>query len=159
MGKLHYISEFIRSATQEIYTNMVNLPPGMVSDEDTVMTPVKPGGVTVSIQFDGGLQAFLHMTYDEALAKNVTSVMMGAMPASLTAPEVGDVLGELANMISGSFKAKMASKGFNGHASAPMIISNDSFIPAPISDGVALMNRMKILEATDELEIRIFAKV
>ena len=156
---MHYISEFIRAATQEIYANMVNLPTELVEGDDTAMAPVTPGGVTASIQFTGGLQASLNMTYDESAAKNVTFTMMGAMPPSVTASEVGDVLGELANMIGGNFKAKMATKGLAGNASAPTITPNASFAPAPIAGGVALFNRIKIPAASGDLEIRIFAKV
>jgi CheY-specific phosphatase CheX len=156
---LHYISEFIRAGTQEIYANMVNLPIEPVEGDDTVLPPVTPGGMTASIQFTGGLQAAIHMTYDEASAKNVTFTMMGTMPASVAAPEVGDVLGELANMIAGNFKAKMATKGLVGNATAPTITPNATFAPTPIPGGVTRFNRLKIPAASGELEIRIFAKI
>jgi CheY-specific phosphatase CheX len=156
---VHYISEFIRAATSDIYTGMVNLTTEAVNNDDAAMPAVNPKGVTASVKFDGGLDAWLHMTYSDELARNVTYTMMGSMPANSAASEVGDVIGELANMIGGGFKTKMAGKGFAGNASAPQITPNASFSPQPIAGGVAIFNLIKVPAANGELEIRIFAKV
>jgi CheY-specific phosphatase CheX len=156
---MHYISEFIRAATTEIYSGMVSLQVEAASVDDTVMPPVKPNGVTATIKFDSGFDAILHMSYSEDLAKAVTQTMMGAAPASCTAPEVGDVIGELANMIGGSFKAKMAGKGFAGNASAPSFTPNAAFTPQPIPGGIALYNLLKVPAAGGEMEVRVFAKI
>lgn len=155
---MHYLSEFVQSATIDVYQSMVGLTVEPIDGDETASLAVEPEGVTVSVRFSGAFEGVLHMTYDESLAKNVTFTMMGEMPPSLSDPGIGDVLGELANMIGGNLKGKLAGKGLSCQNLPPQIVANRDFAPASIPGGVSLTNRMRVPVSNADLQVRLLAK-
>ena len=70
------------------------------SSEDTLA----PGALTARIDYRGGFVGALQATFDETLARRLTSMMMKMSPARCTQLDLYDALGEVVNIAAGNLK-------------------------------------------------------
>lgn len=72
----------------------------------------EPGGesVTASIQISGSFDGAVHVTCPREVAIQVAGRMFGRPFSTLMDDEVRDALGELANMVAGNLKSRLAGR-------------------------------------------------
>lgn len=130
---------------QDVFTNMVGV-------EDLMHLPVQ---VDVTTHFKDCLTAMVGLagTYNGLvsvhlpvpLALSFTSLMLG-MEIKAIDDDVNDAMGEIANMIAGSFKQHLSKGGSDIQLSTPSVVSGASYI---VSSGKNIEN-ITLKFATDE---------
>jgi CheY-specific phosphatase CheX len=92
----------------------------------------EPERVSGSVGFGGEAVAgvvYLHLP--ARFAALLAACMLGADPKSLSEAEVNDVVGELANILSGGLKSWLCDASFSCAASTPVVIRGSSFAIEP----------------------------
>lgn len=125
--------ETLRSCTQHVFGTMVGVT--LVEGSVRLDDPVRPhGNVVGQIGFGGshsGLVAFYATT---AGADSITRALLGSDDPPST-PEVADAIGEITNMVAGSFRTRMATDGDAWAISIPTVTMGSDFYMTPLSDG------------------------
>ena len=98
----------------------------------TTLTPGKPqrkqsdiarGDVSGLIGMVGPeVRGSLSITFDEGLALTIMERMVGERPDKVDA-EVGDMVGEITNMICGNAKRNLGEKGYEFGMATPIVVS------------------------------------
>ena len=86
------------------------------------------------VGFAGQIRGLLTLRCSHASALSIAARMLGIAPA-LAEPEMDDALGELSNMIGGSFKTKLEQDGFQCMISVPTVISGSDYKLHSLADG------------------------
>jgi chemotaxis protein CheX len=130
---------------QDVFINMVGV-------EDLMHLPIQ---IDVTTHFKGCLTAMVGLagTYNGLvsvhipwpLAISFTSLMLG-MEVTEVDDDVNDAMGEIANMIAGSFKQHLSKGGSDIQLSTPSIINGADYV---VSSGSKLEN-ITLKFATDE---------
>ncbi|HEY4410234.1 MAG TPA: chemotaxis protein CheX [Acidimicrobiia bacterium] len=92
--------------TERVWSSLVEAP--LLPREPGQPGPV-PGARTFTgcVQITGAWEGAVTVHCSEELARQLTAAMFMVDPADTTTEEVGDALGELANMVGGNVKALM----------------------------------------------------
>ena len=127
--------ETLRACTHDVFATMV----GTQLDEGTPLAgdALRPqSNVVGQIGFGGsrsGLVAF-HATFEGAAS--ITRTLLGLDGADgPTRPELADAIGEITNMIAGSFRTRMASEGDAWAISIPTVTMGSDFSMTALTDG------------------------
>ncbi|MDO6477476.1 chemotaxis protein CheX [Alteromonas sp. 1_MG-2023] len=80
----------------------------------------------------------MSITFDEGLALTIMERMVGERPEKLDA-EVGDMVGEVTNMICGNAKRELAEKGFDFGMATPIVVSGKQHTISHQVDGSKLI--------------------
>lgn len=117
-GYEHSIDEIVET----IWSSTLGMP---VEQDDPLQldlthTHVIAGVVQISGQWDGAVA----VQCTDALARRVTTAMMGIPDAFITRTDIQDTLGELANMTGGNFKALLPAGCVLG---LPVVVEGDDF--------------------------------
>ncbi|MDA8431022.1 MAG: chemotaxis protein CheX [Geobacteraceae bacterium] len=131
---------------QEVFTTMVGV-------EDLLSLPLQvdpkthfSNCITAMVGFAGLYNGLLSLHVPQKLALVFTSSMLG-MKVSEINDDVSDALGEIANMIAGSFKHHLSKDGHEVRLSTPSVVSGKEYM---ISSG-ALANTLTLLfDSNDE---------
>ena len=92
--------------------------------------------VVGTVGFLGDANGLLYLYLDETFAKHCTCVMLGMSEreiAEIGEGAVNDAVGELTNMIVGSFKNGLCSAGYSCMLTIPSILRGRNFCIEPIS--------------------------
>lgn len=125
--------ETLRACTHDVFGTMVgtNLDDGALLAADA---PPPHGNVVGQIGFGGstsGLVAFYTTTTGAAL---ITQAML-CIDTPPTTEEVADAIGEVVNMVAGSFRTRMATEGDTWAISIPSVTIGTDFSMTPLRDG------------------------
>src|SRR5215510_668943 len=102
---MHFVCDFTQKAVVAVYDTMLSLKVEPVEHVEGTAAPAGAlKGMVGSVSFAGKITGVLYMNYTEPLALALTERLIGVRPKSWTEPEVGDVIGEIANMVSGDMK-------------------------------------------------------
>ncbi len=114
----------------------------------TKLTPGKPkrkqddmakGDVSGLIGMVGPeVKGSMSITFDESLALTIMERMVGERPSKLDA-EVGDMVGEVTNMICGGAKRDLADKGFEFAMATPVVVSGKDHSISHQVDGAKII--------------------
>ena len=127
------IVKHLVNATTEVFETMVfrELTTGEPIEGDAL----RPGSNVVgTIGFAGsacGLVAF-YSTLDTA--RDIAGAMLGMPPTEVNG-EVADAIGEITNMVAGSFRTKMAAEGDAWAISVPTVTIGSDFYIKPMTNG------------------------
>lgn len=127
------IVDHLVHATNEVFETMVfrTLTTGEPIDGDAL----RPGSNVVgTVGFAGsacGLVAF-YSTLDTA--REIAGAMLGLEVSQLNG-EVADAIGEITNMVAGSFRTRMAAEGDAWAISVPTVTIGSDFYIKPMSNG------------------------
>lgn len=94
----------------------------------------------------------MSITFDESLALTIMERMVGERPEKLDA-EVGDMVGEVTNMICGSAKRDLAEKGFEFGMATPIVVSGKQHTISHQVDGSKLIMPFMCDEGLAHMEI------
>ena len=118
----------IHSDVKEIFSSMLGIedilhvPPAVV-DVQTHFTDC----ITSMVGFVGHFSGLLSVHVPQSLALTFTSNMLGMAVEEIN-DDVNDALGEIANMIGGSFKHHLAKEGHEVRLSTPSVISGKEYM-------------------------------
>lgn len=127
----------VSSAVEKVFTTMLQ---GGVSYDGAISIDESSGSaaplpedcpmVVGSVGFIGAVNGVIYLFFEEAHALALTANFLGMEPAELANEDsetVNDALGELTNMIVGTFKNQLCDAGFNCRLTVPSILRGNSF--------------------------------
>lgn len=142
LAQLHTTGEqligYLDQDVREIFSTMlgVELPPG----QRTATATKFRNWVTAMIGFAGSYHGMISINAPQKLAITFASLMLG-MEIGEFDDDVRDALGEIANMIGGSFKHHFVKDGHEVRLSTPSVMSGDEYCmnSGSTSDTLTLM--------------------
>ena len=107
------------------------------------------------IGFLGNIKGVIYIYVDEATSVAITSAFLGMDKAELkdNHETVNDALGELSNMISGTFKNQLCDKGYNCRLTIPSILRANNFTIEPLPGALHRMYQFEIFDSAMGLEL------
>lgn len=157
---MHFISTFTRIAVAEVFDTMLSLKLEALETLEGADVPHGPlEGVVGSVGFAGKINGTLYMRYSDKLACSVTERLIGVTPVTAADSEVADVIGEIANMVSGTMKGQTSKQGYHGWLSTPMILRGSEIFLESKSAPISSMSRFRLPISNDRLEVWVFAKL
>jgi chemotaxis protein CheX len=133
------------SDVQDVFTTMVGV-------EDLLSLPLQVDPkthfsdcITAMVGFAGLFNGLVSLHVPQKLALSFTSSMIGMDVTELN-EDVNDALGEIANMIAGSFKHHLSKDGHEVRLSTPSVVTGKEYV---ISSGT-LANTLTLLFDSNE---------
>ena len=130
--------EHLDKDVREIFTTMVGTD---VSSSHLAVTLTKfKDSVTAMVGLAGSYNGMISINTSQKLAMAFSSQMLG-MEVTECGDDVHDALGEIANMIAGSFKHHFVAEGHEPQLSTPSVISGEQYVmtAGSLSDSLTLM--------------------
>ena len=157
---MHFVCDFTQKAVMNVYDTMLSLKVEPVRHAEGAEMPLGTiSGMVGSVSFAGRITGAIYMNYSESLACKLAERLIGVKPKSWTEPEVTDLIGEIANMVSGDMKRRTAELGYNGLLAPPLIMQGDGIVVESQNAPIAAYNLFRIAELNEELGVRVFAKL
>ena len=157
---MHFVCDFTQKAVVAVYNTMLSLKVQPVEHSEGAAAPMGAiKGMVGTVSFAGKITGAIYMNYSESLTLALTERLIGIRPKSWNEPEVGDLIGEIANMVSGDMKRRTAELGYNGLLAPPLIMQGDNIVVEPKDAPIIAYNRFSIPELKEELTVRVFAKL
>jgi chemotaxis protein CheX len=117
--------ELMDADVRDIFTTMVGAE---VSQSRTTVTETKfKDSVSAMVGFAGSYTGMISINAPQKLAMSFASQMLG-MEVTEFDDDVRDALGEIANMIGGSFKHHFVKDGHEVRISTPSVISGEEYV-------------------------------
>ncbi|MGF1484228.1 MAG: chemotaxis protein CheX [Opitutales bacterium] len=110
------------------------IPPAIETDNNIIAS---------AVGYLGDINGIIYLYFEEPLAKHLTGQMLGMEPSEVESEGhevVNDALGEVSNMVVGTFKNHLCDKGLNCRLTIPSILRGKHFA----------------IEATSEITRKIF---
>lgn len=128
------MEQTILDAAREVFETMIfmDIEPAGSEPQDS-----SPEGTALmgSITFRGGLEGCLTICLSEACARSIAANMLGMDSGDqLSLSEVGDAVGEVANMTMGSIKHRIQNTYTDLQVSIPTVVSGRQLFPMPGED-------------------------
>ena len=135
------LERMLIEAVEKFYATMIGAPirfveskPGLSYEElDGPPPPVLPSLQTVvvgMVGFIGTMNGVINLYMEEPLAAKLTGAFLGMTPEEVhqEGPEVlHDTLGEMTNMIVGTFKNNVSDRGYQCRMTVPSILRGTNF--------------------------------
>lgn len=139
------LSEMMIDAVEKVFTTMVRrkvtLVRQFISDRVHTVSPDLEGGdfpvVVGTVGFVGKANGVIFLYLPESLAIALSASMLGLEPADLGAGDtetVNDAIGELTNMVVGTFKNQLCDRGLDCHLTIPSILRGSRFRVEPVAN-------------------------
>ena len=119
------ISGKIIDATNEIFSSMVMMEVTVKGDIQSTLAPLE-NSITGVIGLAGTHKGVLAMHFPKPVAMAITGSFLG-MDVDEINEDVEDAVGELANMLGGSVKSILSTKGRDIDLSLPSVISGANY--------------------------------
>ncbi len=133
------VREHIVRAVVDVFKTMLEQPvtlgeadrgwPPTPPPEPALATPQVVG----TVGFLGEMNGLIYLYFDVGFAQTCTGVMLGMSEDEATEDVVNDAIGELTNMIVGSFKNGLCDAGFPCKLTLPSILRGTNFSVEPVS--------------------------
>lgn len=122
-----HLGQFMSRHVVDVFSTMLALD-AVLSEKDTEL-PHFQERVSGSVGFAGeNITGAIYVHFSEPLARRATAAMLGLAPEELSGEaEVNDVIGEVANMLTGGLKSWLCDAGAACAMSTPAIIRGTSF--------------------------------
>ena len=109
---------------REIFGTMVGVEVTMIEEADTLTHFVD--SVSAMVGFAGGYNGLISVNTPKYLALRFSGLMLGMEPDECE-EDMADSLGEIANMIGGSFKHHFVKDGHEVRLSTPSVITGNDY--------------------------------
>jgi chemotaxis protein CheX len=126
-------TEALGSAAAEVFEMMVGTPLGL-SDQATLPLAAD---YTAMIGLAGDLCGVLSFRCGNDSAAQIAGKMLGTEECT-SAESIRDALGEICNMVAGSFKAQVSDLATQCMLSVPMVVSGKDYQLYPLVDGLRI---------------------
>lgn len=114
------------AATEEVFETMIFKPLVRVPPTDGQGGP-RQSGVVASVAFAGHRRGLVSIHSSLDAARNITGAMLG-MPCQTVNGEMADAMGEVANMVAGTFRNKLAAVEPASNIAVPMVTIGSDFV-------------------------------
>lgn len=138
---------------KQIHLDIQGIFSSMVGIDDLLHIPLKvdtqthfSDSITAMVGFAGLYNGLLCVHVPQSLALTFTSNMLG-MDVTEICDDVNDALGEIANMIGGSFKHHLSKDGHEVKLSTPSVVAGKDYM---ISSGIADDTLSLLFDTNDE---------
>lgn len=112
------------SATEEVFDTMLAIP---IHSQPPVTGPLDvPANVVATVAFAGHRKGLVVVYTSLAAARHITSTMLG-IPLQEVNGEVPDAMGEIANMVAGQFRNRLAAVEPPSDISVPTVTIGTDF--------------------------------
>ncbi|MFN8644385.1 MAG: chemotaxis protein CheX [Candidatus Binatia bacterium] len=112
------------SATEEVFDTMLAIP---LASRPPVCGPLDtPANVVATVAFAGHRKGLVVVYSSIAAARHITSAMLG-IPLHEVNGEVPDAMGEIANMVAGTFRNRLAASEPPSDISVPTVTIGTDF--------------------------------
>lgn len=124
--RISQLGEFMSRHFVDVFGVLLNLPATL---SEKTQLPIFPQRISGLVGFAGETVAgTIGVHFSESFARCATAAMLGLKPDDLISPvEVNDVVGEVANMLTGGVKSFLNEAGVACAMSVPAIIRGTSF--------------------------------
>ena len=157
---MHFVTDFTQKAVVEVYNTMLSLRVEVVSCHESPPLPAPvPSVIVGSVGYAGKINGAIYMYYSEKLACAVTEKLLGMTPSSSHDSEVGDVIGEIANMAAGDMKRRTSDMGYSGYLATPIIMRGEQVVVDPKDAPIDVYNVFRIPDLGETFAVRTFAKL
>ncbi len=127
------IEELVCSAVEEVFSTMLSKTVEREPREDPNIDG--EAQIACSVGFVGELSGVVCIYTTKTHAKSITGLLLGLAPDEEHSDEmVNDAMGEIANMVGGHFKSRLADRGHLCRLSIPSIIRGSNFTIESVSD-------------------------
>lgn len=124
MSVPHSLLASLVSATEEVFDTMLALP---LQAKAPVTGPLEvPANVVATVAFAGHRRGLVVVYSSLAAARQITSSMLG-IPVHEVNGEVPDAMGEIANMVAGTFRNRLAAVEPSSDISVPTVTIGTEF--------------------------------
>lgn len=118
------LADALFAGAKEVFETMIFMSLEPCADAGAA---VADEGLLGTITFKGGLEGCVGICCSSACAKSVAANMLGMEPgAELSESEVCDAIGEVTNMIMGSFKTRIIESVGDVQVSIPSVVRGNS---------------------------------
>ncbi|MEN6308352.1 MAG: chemotaxis protein CheX [Anaerohalosphaeraceae bacterium] len=141
------MEQTILDAAREVFETMIFMD---IESAEAASQESSPEGAALmgSITFRGGLEGCLTICLSEACARSIAANMLGLDGGDkLSLAEVGDAVGEVANMTMGSIKHRIQNTYNDLQVSIPTVVSGRQLFPMPGED----FSRGQVCTTLDEI--------
>jgi chemotaxis protein CheX len=123
---------FLVKSTQEVFETMLtsNAEPQAVIEGDALRPK---SNVVATVGFTGSANGLVAFYSTSTTACEITARLLGMSPDEVNG-EVADAIGEVANMIAGSFRSKMVVAGSQCSITVPSVTIGSDFYTKYVSD-------------------------
>lgn len=142
------IKDMVSDSIDKVFTTMLStkitfkrlIPPAKPGEAGIKPIVTKSGLVASSVGFLGNINGVIFLYLEEELSIKLTALMLGMLYDEVKAgghETINDALGELTNMIVGTFKNKLCDMGYNCRLTIPSLLrGNDFSIESPANSPV-----------------------
>jgi chemotaxis protein CheX len=142
----------LMKSTEEVFETMVfRTLKSLVPIEGDALRP--QSNVVGTVGFAGGASGLVAFYSTLAAARDIAGSMLGMEPAEVNG-EMADAIGEVTNMIAGSFRTKMASHGHSWAISVPTVTMGSDFYIKPLVNGRRVLIPFK-MDDTHEVFVEL----
>jgi chemotaxis protein CheX len=126
---------------------------GMPAEPTAPVAPGEGSYYTSWVHISGGWEGAVNLVLPEALARDAAAAMFGTTPDALTADELTDAVGELANIIGGNIKGMIDDPCT---LSLPMVASGQRYSVAV--PGTELVRSATLVAAGQTFTVAVHAR-
>ena len=127
------MEKLIESSVQEVFSTMLNIQPR--SEPRSAALPSSEQHVAGSVGFIGRLSGVVYLYCTNSFARCITCGLLGIEEKDIEGDEmVNDAIGEMANMVVGHLKSRLADRGMPCVLTIPSIVRGRNFSIEPVSN-------------------------
>lgn len=114
----------LASATEEVFDTMLALP--LTAQPDVTGPLETPANVVATVAFAGHRRGLVVIYSSMAAARTITGAMLG-IDANTVTSEIPDAMGEIANMVAGTFRLRLTALEPPSDISVPTVTIGRDF--------------------------------
>ena len=126
LGALEPMVNVLVQVTLDVFATMVRLPLALSASPS--VTPVRPpAGVIGTVGFAGSANGLVSFGASQTAGLEITAAMLGLEPEAVVA-DFPDAIGEVTNMIAGTFRTRMAAGGEKWSITIPVVMVGQDLV-------------------------------
>ena len=133
---------------------MLNLDFPETVTEETTLPAMDQYGVSGGVAVSGKLTGAIYLNFSHNLAKGVANRILGDDPGRSN-EEIDDVVAEITNMVTGSFKSKLTNSGIPCTLGVPTVTRGLKIDVAALQPGLTLSDSFIVPELNETLNFCI----
>ena len=133
-----YMAQALVEVAVEVFDTMIGKP--LVPSAQPSMNTNRPEATVVgTVGFAGSANGLVSFGTSRAAAVEITAAMLGLDPADVTNDDMPDAVGEVTNMITGSFRTRMAKDGKGWSITMPVVTVAEDMLVRYSSSAIRML--------------------